>query len=42
MELLQQIQRLEGENTIEVAEQHGIGTQEYNLIDIDKEENDTR
>ena len=42
MELLQQIQRLEWENTIEVAEQHGIGTQEYNLIDIDKEENDTR
>ena len=39
MELLQQIQRLEGENTIEVAEQHGIGTQEYNLIDIDQEEN---
>ena len=31
MELLQQIQWLEGENTIDVAEQHGIGTQEYNL-----------
>ena len=42
MELLQQIQRLEGENTIDVAEKHGIGSQEYNLIDIDKEENDTR
>ena len=39
MELLQQIQRLEGENTIDVAEQHGIGTQEYNLIDVDNEEN---
>ena len=39
MELLQQIQRLEGENTIEVAEKHGIGSQEYNLIDIDNEEN---
>ena len=39
MELLQQIQRLEGENTITVAEKHGIGTQEYNLIDIDQEEN---
>ena len=39
MELLQQIQRLEGGNTIDVAEQHGIGTQEYNLIDVDNEEN---
>ena len=39
VELLQQIQRLEGENTIDVAEKHGIGSQEYNLIDIDKEEN---
>ena len=39
MELLQQISRLEGQNTIEVAEKHGIGTQDYNLIDIDQEEN---
>ena len=38
MELLQQISRLEGQNTIEVAEMHGIGTQDYVLIDIDKEE----
>ena len=34
-ELLNQIDRLEGENTIFVAEKHGIGSQEYNFIDID-------
>ena len=39
-ELLGQINRLEGENTILVAEKHGIGTQEYNLIDIDEEGGD--
>lgn len=38
MEFLQQISRLEGQNTIEVAEKHGIGTQDYVLIDIDNEE----
>ena len=34
-ELLSQIKRLEGENTVFVAEKHGIGSQEYNFIDID-------
>ena len=37
-ELLNQIDRLEGENTIFVAEKHGIGSQEYNFIDIDDSE----
>ena len=36
-ELLSQIKRLEGENTVFVAEQHGIGSQEYNFIDIDSD-----
>ena len=36
-ELLTQINNLEGENIIVAAEKHGIGTQEYNLIDIDEE-----
>jgi uncharacterized Fe-S center protein len=36
-ELLSQIQRLEGENTVFVAEKHGIGSQEYNFIDIDSD-----
>ena len=37
-EWLAQMYRLEGVNTIYVAESHGIGTQDYNIIDIDKEE----
>jgi uncharacterized Fe-S center protein len=32
---LGQLERKEGENTIIVAEKHGIGTQEYNLINLD-------
>ena len=36
-ELLSQIKRLEGENTVLVAEKHGIGSQEYNFIDIDSD-----
>lgn len=39
-ELLEQISRLKGENTIFTAEKHGIGSQEYNLIDIDVEDNE--
>ena len=34
--LLNQISRLEGENTIKVAEQIGVGSQEYNLINVDE------
>ena len=37
-ELLEQIRNLTGENIITVAEKHGIGSQKYNLIDIDKED----
>ena len=40
-ELLSQIDRLEGENTVFVAEKHGIGSQEYNFIDIDDESGET-
>ena len=36
-ELLSQIKRLEGENTVFVAEKHGIGSQEYNFIDVDSD-----
>lgn len=36
-EWLNQVSDLQGENTIFVAEKHGIGSQEYNFIDIDKE-----
>ena len=39
-ELLNQIDNLKGENTIVSAEKHEIGTQEYNLIDIDEEGGD--
>jgi len=35
-EWINQLNDLKGENTILVAEAHGIGTQKYNLIDIDK------
>ena len=41
-ELLKQINNLEGENTIFVAEKHGIGSQEYNFIDIDDGEINTK
>ena len=37
-QLLEQIKFLKGENTINVAEQHGIGKQTYNLIDVDEHE----
>lgn len=33
-----QLNNLKGENTIRVAEAHGIGTQDYNLIVIDEDE----
>jgi len=33
--LLSQITRLKGENTVTVAEQIGIGSQDYNLINVD-------
>ena len=36
---LEQLERLKGENTITIAEKNGIGSQEYNLIDIDVPEN---
>ena len=35
-ELLEQIRNLSGENIINVAAKHKIGSREYNLIDIDK------
>ena len=35
-QLLEQIKFLKGENTIDVAEKHGIGLQTYNLIDVDE------
>ena len=35
-----QLNELKGENTIDVAEAHGIGTQQYNLILIDPENDD--
>ena len=37
---LEQLNNKMGENTIFVAEKHGIGKQEYNLIDIDENEDD--
>ena len=36
-EWVKQLDSLKGENTISVAEDHGIGTQQYNLILIDPE-----
>ena len=38
-ELLQQINRLKGENTVDVAEKIGVGTKDYNLINIDSNSN---
>ena len=41
-QLLEQIKFLKGENTIKIAEDHGIGKREYNLIDVDDhDESDT-
>ena len=37
---LNQVKNLLGENTIFVAEKHGIGSQEYNFVDIDSEKDD--
>ena len=37
-EWLEQLTNLSGENTIRIAEKHGIGKQEYNFINIDEEE----
>ena len=35
-QLLEQIKFLKGENTIDVAEKHNLGSKEYNLIDVDE------
>ena len=35
-QLLEQIKFLKGENTIDVAERHGLGKKQYNLIDVDE------
>ena len=35
-EWLEQLENKKGENTVYVAEQHGIGSQEYILVDLDK------
>ena len=37
-DLLNQINNLLGENTIKAAEKLGVGTREYNLIDVDEKE----
>ena len=34
-ELLKQINRLSGENTIDTAEMLGVGTKDYNFVNID-------
>ena len=39
-DLLNQINRLKGENTVNVAEKIGVGSQDYNLINIDEDEDD--
>ena len=39
-EWLNQVNILKGENTIFVAEKHGIGSQEYNFIDVDEKINE--
>ena len=36
-DLLGQINRLKGENTVDVAEKIGVGSQDYNLINIDED-----
>jgi uncharacterized Fe-S center protein len=43
LELIDRIKFLNGENTIHIAEKHGLGQREYNLIDVDKhdEKDDT-
>ena len=35
-DLLGQINRLKGENTVDVAEKIGVGSQDYNLINVDE------
>ena len=35
-QLLEQIKFLKGENTIDIAEGHGIGKKNYNLVDVDE------
>ena len=35
-QLLEQIKFLKGENTIHIAEQHGLGKRVYNFIDVDE------
>jgi hypothetical protein len=39
-QLLEQIKFLKGENTIHIAEQHGIGKREYNFIDVDEHDDE--
>ena len=41
-ELLTQVEDLLGLNTIVVAEKHGIGKQEYTLVDIDESDDDKK
>ena len=36
-DLLGQINRLKGENTVDVAEKIGVGSQDYNLINVDED-----
>lgn len=39
-ELLNQINNLKGENTVTIAEKIGVGSQDYNLINIDGDDDD--
>ncbi len=38
-EFMEQLKNALGENTLAAAEKHGIGTKDYELIDIDKQDN---
>ena len=40
-QLLEQIKFLKGENTIDVAERHGIGSKDYNFVDVDDRDETT-
>ena len=40
-QLLEQIKFLKGENTIDIAENHGIGSKEYNFVDVDDRDGPT-
>ena len=40
-QLLEQIKFLKGENTINVAEKHGIGSKDYNFVDVDDRDETT-